>query len=96
MVLLPPHERLILIPGSPGRKPGPVRGPSPETPARDPLRRLPFPTVLDSPFAVIALVLLLVLVVSVLIGRREESSRRGAALSRVAKARRAKRIAARS
>jgi Ca-activated chloride channel homolog len=51
-------------------------------------------TVLDSPFALIALVLALVLVVSVLIGRREESTRRGAALSRVAKARRAKRIAA--
>ncbi|MGH2672838.1 MAG: VWA domain-containing protein, partial [Actinomycetota bacterium] len=49
---------------------------------------------LDSPVAVIALVIVLVLVVSVLIGRREESSRRGAALSRVAKARRAKRIAA--
>jgi Ca-activated chloride channel family protein len=43
---------------------------------------------------VIALVVVLVLVVSVLIGRREESARRGAALSRVAKARRAKRIAA--
>jgi Ca-activated chloride channel homolog len=51
-------------------------------------------TVLDSPLAVIALVIVLVLVVSVLIGRREESTRRGAALSRVAKARRAKRIAA--
>lgn len=51
-------------------------------------------TVLDSPVAVIALVIVLVLVVSVLIGRREESTRRGAALSRVAKARRAKRIAA--
>jgi Ca-activated chloride channel family protein len=50
--------------------------------------------VLDSPFAVIALVVVLVLVVSVLIGRREESARRGAALSRAAKARRAKRIAA--
>jgi Ca-activated chloride channel family protein len=35
-----------------------------------------------------------VLVVVVLIGRREESARRGAALSRAAKARRAKRIAA--
>ena len=51
-------------------------------------------SVLDSPFAVIALVIVLVLAVSVLIGRREESARRGAALSRVAKARRAKRIAA--
>lgn len=51
-------------------------------------------SVLDSPVAVITLVMVLVLVVSVLIGRREESSRRGAALSRVAKARRAKRIAA--
>lgn len=48
----------------------------------------------DSPFAVIALVVLLVIVVSVLIGRREETGRRGAALTRATKARRAKRIAA--
>jgi Ca-activated chloride channel family protein len=50
--------------------------------------------VLDSPFAVIGLVVLLVVVVSLLLGRRDEADRmKGATVSRRASARRAKRIA---
>jgi Ca-activated chloride channel family protein len=50
--------------------------------------------VLDSPLAVIALVLALVLVVSIVLGRRDQIVRRLGPLSRRAKARRAKRLAA--